>query len=62
MVLPVLWCYLFTLIMVLAHVMVLAPVIMLAVIPYHGVSLSYADNLCYGVSCVIVLPCYSFSC
>ena len=55
--------------MVLAHVMVLAPVIMLAVSPYYGPSLSCADNLCYSVRRVIVLsvivsavsPCYSVS-
>ena len=56
MVLAALQCFLLTLIMVLAHV------IMLAVSPYYIDSLSYADNLCYGVSCVIVLSCYSFSC
>ena len=39
--------------MVLAHVMVLEPVIILAVSPYYGLSLSYADNLCYSVSRVL---------
>ena len=38
--------------MVLAHVMVLAPVIMLAFSPYYGVSLFFPNNLCHGVSLV----------
>ena len=41
--------------MVLAHVMVLAPVFILAVSPYYGLSVSYADNLYYSVRRVIVL-------
>ena len=45
--------------MVLAYVTVLAPVIILAVSPYYGVILSYADNLCHGASLYYgVTPCY----